>query len=222
MTTILVAAPHPDDETLGVGGTILRHIDEGCQVHWLIASEMIKEAGYKAEDIKRRQDEIEQVAALYNFSAVHRLGFPAAALDQIPTAEIISAFSTVVKEVEPEVLYLPFPGDVHSDHEIVFNAGNACSKWFRYPGIKKVRLYETLSETEFNIDPTKGTFRPNLYCDISDYLDRKITAMDIYQGESGEHPFPRNPDAICAKAALHGSTAGVVYAEAFMTVKEII
>lgn len=221
MSRVLVVAPHPDDETLGCGGTLLKHRDQGDEVHWLIVTAMTAEGGFTPEVIERRQYEIGTVSARYGFGSVHQLSFPAARLDAIPLQSIVQEIGAVVKRVSPQVLYAPFRNDVHTDHRAVFDAIAACTKWFRFPGIARVLAYETLSETEFGIDPTAGAFKPNVFVDISPYIDAKIDIMSIYRSEVGAFPFPRSERAIRALAEFRGSTIGSAAAEAFMLLKEV-
>lgn len=219
--TILVAAAHPDDETLGCGGTLLRHRVEGDKVHWLIGTEMTPDVGGTPERVAERNREIEAVAKHFGFAGVHRLGFPAARLDVTPRAEIVAAISGVVNAVAPDTLYVPFRGDVHSDHAVLADACAAASKWFRRASVRRVRAYETLSETEFQIAPDTPAFRPNLFLDITEHLKGKVAAMRLYRSEIGAFPFPRSEEAVRALATLRGSTAGCNAAEAFMTLREI-
>ncbi|OIO38524.1 MAG: GlcNAc-PI de-N-acetylase [Candidatus Omnitrophica bacterium CG1_02_49_16] len=218
MKRILVVAPHPDDETLGCAGTLLRHKGEGDQVDWVIVTEM--KNGFSFERIQRRDREIKRAAASYRFNAVHRLGFPAAGLDSVPRTKLIEALSDTFRKTSSEVVYLPFRGDVHTDHGAVFEAAISASKWFRSPKIKQIFSYETLSETEFSLSPRFRGFRPNVFIDIRRYLDKKLRIMKIYSGESAAFPFPRSEKAIRALAALRGSSAWFQAAEAFMLLKE--
>ena len=109
---------------------------------------------------------------------------------------------------------MPFAYDVHTDHQIIAKALQATLKWFRYPHIRKVYMYETPSETEFNFVENR-LFRPNVFVNISPYLEDKIEVMKIYAGEMGEFPFPRSEKTIRALAALRGSQSGFESAEAF-------
>ncbi|OGO25257.1 MAG: GlcNAc-PI de-N-acetylase [Chloroflexi bacterium RBG_16_52_11] len=222
MSTVLVFAPHPDDETLGCGGTLLRHRSEGDVVSWCIATKITKEAGYSAQRVQSREQEIAAVASAYDFASVHRLPHLTTRLDQVAVGDLIADIARIVDEVRPETIYLPFCGDVHSDHGVVFNAVVPCSKSFRHPFVRKVRVYETLSETEFALRPDGAIFRPNLWVDISAHLERKIEIMELYAGEMGEHPFPRSAQNIRALAGYRGTTAGCLAAEAFMSLKEVI
>jgi len=222
MSNILVIAPHADDETLGCGGTLLRHAAEGDNTSWLIMTDGQESLGYSVEFIKRREKEITNVAEMYKFKSIHRTNFGATTLDTLPMNDIVAAISGVISEVKPEIIYIPNRGDAHTDHTYVYDAMASCTKTFRYPFIKKVMVYETISETDFSIKDGVGYFKPNIWVDISEYLHKKIEIMTMYKGEIGVHPFPRSKKNIEAFALYRGSTSGFEYAESFMLIKELI
>jgi len=221
MSRILVVAPHPDDETLGCGGTLLRHAAHGASMHWLVVTAMSESHGFAAERIAARAKEIDAVAAAYPFSAVHQAGLPTTRLDTVPMADLIDAIGKVMHAARPDTVYVPYRNDAHSDHAAVFDAAVACCKSFRNPNIRQVYAYETLSETEFGMRPDDPGFRPNLFVDMSPWLDRKLEILHLFAGEMGRFPFPRSDTTVRALAALRGSQAGVQAAEAFMVLKEI-
>jgi len=136
-------------------------------------------------------------------------------------SELISKISSIINKVKPNIIYLPFKGDVHSDHKYIFDAAYSCTKVFRYPFIKKIYMMETLSETEFSLSTKEDSFVPNVFVDISEYMDRKIEAMKIYESEMGDHPFPRSERNLRALATYRGATSRCNYAESFMLLKEI-
>jgi N-acetylglucosamine malate deacetylase 1 len=215
--TVLVIAVHPDDETLGCGGTILKHKAKGDAVHWLICTEASKAEVY----YQRRRDEINKVASMYAFDGVHKLGLKSMCVDEYSVTELIQKISAVVTAIAPGIIYLPFKSDVHSDHRRIFEAAYSCTKSFRYPSVKEVLMLETLSETEFAPATKEDTFAPNLFVDISDFMAKKIEIMKVFETELGEHPFPRSLKNIRALATLRGATAGCMYAESFMLLKKI-
>ena len=217
---VVVVAAHPDDETLGCGGSILRHIENGDEVHWVIVTSMKPDAGYTAEQITSRTEEIIAVGKAYGFSGTHRLDFPASSLDIVPLANVVSKMKFVFQHLEPEVVYTVFGGDSHSDHQVVYDAVCAASKWFRVGSIKSLLAYETISETEMALKPSATAFTPNVFIDIEKYLDRKLEIMSIYQSEIGDFPFPRSNKAIRSLSAFRGSTVGSQAAEAFMLMRE--
>ena len=220
MTKVLVIAPHPDDETIGCGGTLLKHKDSGDHINWLIATS-IKGLDVDADEIKERNEVISKVSKAYNFSNTFQLEFPTTKLDTIPKSEVVSSFNEVFKELEPEIVYVPYRLDVHSDHEVVFDAAISCCKTFRNSSVKIIRAYNTLSETEFGLRPEDHGFKANCYVDISNYLEEKLRILKLYKSEMSDHPFPRSFESIKAQSLLNGSSANCNFAESFITLKEI-
>ncbi len=215
----LVIAPHPDDETLGCGGTLLRRKAEGAELGWLIVTGISEKTGWSAERVQQRDAEISKVTELIGFSQVFNLRLPTAQLDRLPMSELIEQFRVVFKSFQPEEVLLPHRSDVHTDHRLVFDAAAARTKWFRSPSVRRVLAYETISETEFGLD-ADCTFRPNCFIDISDFLERKLEVMAVYQSELGIFPFPRSIEAIRALATFRGATSGFMAAEAFQLLRE--
>ena len=218
MNKVLVIAVHPDDETLGCGGTLLKHKANGDEIYWLICTTLPKNHSY----YNTREEEIKKVASLYNFDGVYNLELETMRVDEYSMSDLIGKISKVINEIQPNILYLPFKGDVHSDHRKIFEASYSCTKSFRYPFIKKIYMIETLSETEFTPSTKEDSFIPNVFVDISEYMDKKIEIMKIYKSEMAEHPFPRSEKNLKALATLRGATAGCEYAESFMLLKEVL
>jgi len=218
----LVVAPHPDDELLGCGGTLLRRVAEGGTVAWLLMTTVTEETGWAVECIHQRASEIDQVREGLKIASNHfySLGFPTTELDSVPMSLLVQRISQVFSDFQPEEILLPYPGDVHSDHRVTFEAASACTKWFRYPSIKRVLTYDTPSETDFGVDPRDSGFKPNVFVDIGVQLERKIELMKIYASEMGEFPFPRSEEVLRVLAKLRGSQAGFEAAEAFMLLRE--
>ncbi|MBN1405325.1 MAG: PIG-L family deacetylase [Candidatus Omnitrophica bacterium] len=221
MSKVLVLAVHPDDETLGCGGTLLKHKKSGDSIHWLISTSAKESQGFAKQDIIKREKEIECVGKMFGFTTVTRLGISAAGADELPTSVLVKKISKVFNDIKPEVIYLPFMKDVHSDHRVIFEAAYSCIKTFRYPFIKTVLMMETISETELALNMDKETFVPNYFVDISRFMDKKIRIMNIFKNEIGKHPFPRSVKNIKALATFRGAMAGCKYAESFMLLKKI-
>ena len=218
---VLCVAPHPDDETLGCGGTLLRHVASGHPVHWLVMTTMTAAQGFPVERIASRDREIDAVAAAYGFASVERAGFPTTLLDTIPKGQLVDVVGRVIRRISPTTLYVPYRNDAHSDHAAVFDAATACCKNFRHPSVARVRAYETLSETEFGLRTDDPGFRPNLFVDIAATVARKIEIMGLFAGEMGVPPFPRSAEAIAALATFRGLVGGTRAAEAFMVLRDI-
>jgi len=217
----LVVAPHPDDEVLGVGGTLLRRKAEGASIGWLIMTNITTELGWSSKAVTQRKNEIARITELFGFESVFELAYPTTQLDQIPMSELVSAVATVLKQFSPQEIFVPHPSDIHSDHRITFDVVASCTKWFRSPSVKRILAYETLSETEFGLEPSKR-FHPNVYVNIEGFLETKLQAMSVYSSEIQNFPFPRSNEAISALAALRGSNSGFKEAEAFELLREIV
>ena len=219
MKNIVVVAPHPDDETLGCGGTLLKHIDNGDSVHWVIVSGMTDEL-YSNEQINIRSREIKKVSDLFGFKSTHKLNYPVSKLETVPKDIIIKKLGDLFSLIEAEVIYTVFRNDAHSDHRIVFDCVLSATKTFRHPSIRKFLSFETISETEFS-NPFASGFRPNVFVNIEKYLEQKIEIFSVYESEIGKFPFPRSPEAIRSLTSLRGVQSGCKAAEAFMLIKEI-
>lgn len=215
---VLAVAVHPDDETLGCGGTLLKHKANGDEINWLICTTVDKNHSY----YEQREKELKLVNEMYGFDSVHNLCLNTMQVDEYSMSELISAISKVINKVQPNTIYLPFKGDVHSDHRKIFEASYSCTKSFRYPFVKKIYMMETLSETEFAPSTKEDSFIPNVFVDISDFFDRKIAIMKIFESEIAEHPFPRSERNLRALATLRGATCGCEYAESFILLKEVL
>ena len=215
---VLVVAVHPDDETLGCGGTLLKHKESTDEIHWLICTTIDKSHSY----YEKREKEIKEVSDAYKFDSVHNLRLKTMRVDEYSMSELIVKISKIINEVQPNIIYLPFKGDVHSDHRAIFEASYSCTKSFRYPFVKKIYMIETLSETEFAPSTKEDSFIPNTFVDISKHMNKKIDIMKIFESEIENHPFPRSERNLEALATLRGATSGVEYAESFVLLKEIL
>ena len=214
---VLIIAVHPDDETLGCGGTLLKHKANGDEIYWLICTTIDKSHPY----YETREEEIAKTNEAYDFDSVHNLRLKTMQVDEYSMSELVGKISKVINEVKPTTIYLPFKGDVHSDHRKIFEASYSCTKSFRYPFIKKIYMIETLSETEFAPSTKEDSFIPNVFVDISAFMDKKLEIMKVFESEISEHPFPRSERNLKALATLRGATCGCEYAESFVLLKEI-
>lgn len=221
MSKVIVIAAHPDDEVLGVGGTMMKHVAQGDEVYWLIVTGLHEEHGFSRDRIASRNAEIEIVAKELGIKSTYKLDYPTMSLTSGSLQTLIPEISTIFSNVEPDTIYCLNRSDAHSDHRVIFDAVMACTKSFRYPFIKKVLMYECISETEFAPALFEKVFIPNYFVDISSYIDKKLELMKVYESEIGDHPFPRSLDNIRALAHFRGASVGVHYAEAFQLIKFI-
>tara|TARA_Y100000996_G_scaffold408091_1_gene386612 strand:+ start:8191 stop:8859 length:669 start_codon:yes stop_codon:yes gene_type:complete len=217
----LVIAPHADDEILGCGGTLLRKIDEGHTVGLIIVTSMKENEGWNEKAINKRKKEILKIQKELKIKKEHlyQLDLPSTKLDTLPLEKIVKKISEVFNLFHPEELFLPHPGDAHSDHRVSFEASISCTKWFRFNCLKKIFTYETISETDASLNSFLP-FTPNTFIDVSKTIDRKCDLMKIYESEIKDFPFPRSEEAIKALAKYRGSQSGYMAAEAFCLLRE--
>jgi LmbE family N-acetylglucosaminyl deacetylase len=218
---VIVVSAHPDDEILGVGGTLIRHRDLGDKVTWVIVTSLFRKQGFSEDRIRSRKEEIVKVAERLRFDSVVQFEYPTMTLTPADLVTLIPKISDVLNEVKPSRIYVMNRSDAHSDHRVVFDAVAACSKSFRYPYLREIFMYECISETEFAPALFEKVYIPNCFIDISDHLQEKIDLMKIYFSEMGEHPFPRSEENIRALATFRGASCGVKYAESFQLIKSL-
>jgi N-acetylglucosamine malate deacetylase 1 len=217
MNNILVIAPHGDDETLGCGGSLLKHKYKSDKIHLLMITNINQNNVWTKKQELTRKKEISQITKFYKFDSYNNLNYQPAGLDLVPMNELVSKIDKIINLIKPNIVYLNNPSDIHTDHQIVFKSSISCLKSFRKKYIKSILLYETLSETEYAI---KNVFTPNYYADISKFIEKKIKIMNIYKSEVNKFPFPRSKEAIYSLARIRGMRIGVKYAEAFCKIFE--
>lgn len=220
MKKVFVVAVHPDDETIMCGGTLLKHRANGDEIYWLLITNISIEYGWAEEKVVQRQQEIEVVSKEYDFKGVYKLDFPTTQLDIIPIGRLIDRISSAFNEVKPEIVYLPYCWDVHTDHQIAFQAAYSCTKSFRYPYVEKILMGEALSETDYAPSVSGKVFSPNIFVDISLQMQRKLEIFSVYKSEVMPDNLPRSINAIKSVAAYRGSRIGVPYAESFQLLFE--
>lgn len=221
MSKILFVAVHPDDETLGCAGTILKHRDQGDEIYWMIITSIRNHPNnYPLDVVLKRDRTIKAVAEAYGFNAVVELNVPTTLVDKFDLGVLVSKASGFIDEIKPDVVYMMHEHDVHSDHRVSFATIYSCLKSFRHPFIKQIYTFEALSETEFAVSTASNAFVPNVFVDITDYIDKKLEIMSMYETEVMEEPYPRSLSSIKALARVRGSRAGVMYAEAFQLLYE--
>jgi LmbE family N-acetylglucosaminyl deacetylase len=217
---VLAISAHPDDETLGCGGGLLRHQSLGDEIHWLIVTDPWHPM-FEAEQIDKRQQEIADVADAYRMTSCHRAGLPTTKLDNLPLGEVIDPIRDILNEVQPDIIYVVHRGDVHSDHRVTFDATIAAAKPFRSSRVASIYSYECTSSTNMAPPTVENAFLPQVYCDVSAYVERKLEVLSIYESEIHQPPHPRSLDAVRSLARYRGATINVDYAEAYQLVRDV-
>ncbi|MCI8514250.1 MAG: PIG-L family deacetylase [Lachnospiraceae bacterium] len=208
---ILVFAPHNDDEVLGAGGTIKRHVRSGDTV---TVCEITSGPRYKL-----LQEEASHAHKILGVSESVFLNFPVGKLRNLEQSELNGKIADVVSAVGPDVVYVPFIGDIHMDHRETVESAMVALRPMHCKTAKEIYMYETLSETGWNLAQPDRAFIPNVWIDITDTFEDKIRAMNCYESQICEYPHPRSAESIEALAKYRGAAVGVRYAESFALIR---
>ena len=217
---VLVFAPHPDDEVIGVGGTIIKRVKSGDEVFVCIVTKGVPPI-FSQESHKQGRKECIDADKKLGVKETIFLDFPAVMLETIPRYEFNGRIAEVVQKINPDEVYIPHRGDMQIDHQMVVDAVMVAvrPRGKNYP--KRVYAYETLSETGWNIPNTANEFIPTVYENISDTLQDKIEAMRVYESQLAPFPAARSIEAIEALAKFRGATVSVDAVEAFSLIREV-
>lgn len=221
--TVLVIAAHADDEILGCGGTIAKHVSEGDIVHILFLSDGVSSRD-KGNDTALDERKAMAVAAgkLLGTKPPIFLDFPDNRLDTVPLLEIVKKVETMVSETKPEIVYTHSNSDLNIDHRITHQATLTACRPVPGSSVRGIFAFEVRSSTEWGEVSVSSGFRPTRFVDISGYKAEKRKALECYSAELRDFPHPRSFEAIEALSIVRGSTVSVSAAEAFEVIHEII
>ncbi len=217
----LIIAPHPDDEILGCGGTIARLSHEGDDVYVAI----LTKAGpplFEAAAVEQGRKDALSAHKLLGVRETFFCDLPAAHLDTIPHSKINETIGAIFKKLQPKRIFIPFWGDIHLDHQNAFLAALVAARpnQANYP--VQIYAYETLSETNWHAPFATLGFQPNVFIDISDFLELKLQAFSLHTSQVKTFPHERSLKALQALATLRGSTVHRHAAEAFILIREVL
>ncbi len=216
----LVIAPHPDDEVLGAGGTIARLSQAGNEVYVAVVTEG-KPPAFPAELVARVQAEAAKAHGMLGVKETFWLGQPAAALSETPHSSLNAALQGIMARLRPKTVLVPFIGDMHIDHQLIFTSTLVASRPHHEGFPEQILAYETLSETNWNAPYLTPSFVPNVFVDISAQLEVKLAAMEIFASQLREPPHERSLETLRALAVLRGATVMKAAAEAFVLVRQV-
>ena len=219
--TVLVVAPHPDDEVLGCGGTIAKYAENGDDVYVAIVTKGC-EPLFSVDQVETVRNECLKADKLLGVKETFFMDFPAAMIEEVPRYKFNEAFIQLVQRIKPDVVYIPHRGDMQLDHKMVVDAAMVALRPKYQHVVKKIYAYETLSETGWDVPNVTNEFIPNSYSVISEFLEKKLKAMEIFTTQLSAYPAARSLGAVKALAMYRGATVNVDAAEAFSIVREII
>lgn len=217
---VLVLAAHPDDEILGMGGTVARHTDAGDEVRIVVVTDG-SSTQYPGDSEIRARKEAEAVRAAAELGVqdyVH-LDLPDMRLDTLPHVDVNRVVEEQLVELSPEVVYTPHP-DVNRDHRVLFDSVAVATRPTPGQPVRRVLTYAPTSSTEWT-PSALNWFVPNWFVDITGALDRKLAAFAHYETERRDYPHPRSERAIRATAEFYGAGCGCEHAEPFVLVRSL-
>ena len=216
---VLVIAPHMDDEVLGVGGTIARHVADGDEVTVCIVAHRVY--GHQFDEEKNRV-EVACARAARKVLGYHKtvfLDLPDERLDGC-LQDILIGLEKQLEKSDPEVVYVPHRGDINQDHRAVFQAAMIALRPHARPGVRRFLSYEVPSSTDQAPPFPEYSFLPNSYVNIAEFLGKKLEAFGCYTTEARPFPHPRSGEGLAAVARKRGTESGFPAAEAFVIVRD--
>ncbi len=222
MVKILIIAAHPDDEILGCGGTIARHVQNGDEVHVLILAEGLtsrdkeRERDKRADELSALAQAAREAGRILGVRSVELRDFPDNRMDAVDLLDVVKVVELLIDKYKPDVVYTHHAGDVNIDHRIVHQAVVTACRPLPGQCVKTLLFFEVTSSTEWQIPGSAPAFLPNWFVDVSDTIDLKLQALEAYRSEMRERPHPRSLKAVEHLARWRGASAGVEAAEGFI------
>lgn len=215
---VLVVAAHPDDELLGVGGTVGSHIAKGDFVKVAVMCEGVS-SRYSADRDCEIRKQANDAARILGVTDLVLGELPDQRLDTLPLTDVAKKIEQLIAESHPEVIYVHFGGDINRDHRILAEAVLVAARPYSAPSVKEILMFETPSSTEWASPTLTAPFQPTVFVDVSEFLEKKIAAFSSYSAEVRAYPHPRSPEALADRARYWGSVINRRAAEAFVLVR---
>ena len=219
---VLIIAAHSDDETLGIGGTIAKHHQNGDEIYAISMTDGVGARTDKSDLVIERKNASIKASRILGFKWINSFSFPDNSMDIVPRIEVIKKIEEVKKEINPYIVYTHNSSDLNIDHRIVSEA--TLTAFRPQPGENwlEIRTFEVPSATDFGHKSITGTFTPNLFVDISNTIDLKIDALKKYSSEMRLKPHTRSFEGVINLAKYRGNQVGLNYAESFEIIRKII
>ena len=224
MTKVLVVAAHPDDEVLGCGGTIAKHVNNSDRVFIIFMADGVGSRAeiLSEEDIAVRRGHAKKSCKILGTEPPVFFDFPDNQMDSVPLLEIIKTLEDEVKSIQPDIVYTHHSGDLNIDHQLTHQAVMTVCRPVPGQTVKRICSFEVLSSTEWSSMSNNNSFTPNYYVDITETLDTKIQSLNAYKDELNAYPHSRSIEAVIALSKYRGVSSGVKSAEAFILEREIL
>jgi LmbE family N-acetylglucosaminyl deacetylase len=219
---ILVVVAHSDDETIGLGATIKRHILLGDSVSVISMTDGVgaREKTQSDESILRAES-ARSASEILGFSWAAQYDFKDNELDDYPLLDIVKSIEEIKLTISPDIIYTHSSADLNIDHRVVLNAVLIAFRPQPHENYTEIRLFEVASATDYGSTSVTGIFEPNLFVNITETWDAKEAALHAYKSELREYPHSRSLAAIKNQAKMRGSQVGLLMAEAFQVIRKI-
>lgn len=223
MNKILVVAAHPDDELLGVGGTLARHVEEGDEVQTLILGQGMASRGIKDNQLKEKIDTLRKqsllAAKIIGINQTIFLDLPDNRFDTIDFLDIVQLVEKNISLILPDIIYTHHFGDLNIDHRLTYQAVITATRPIDF--FPNIYAFETVSATEWNFGKKSDCFFPNYFVNIKHTIDKKLKALECYQSEMRVFPHPRSLKGVETSAQHWGMVVGHQYVEAFELIRQV-
>ena len=218
--TVIVIVAHSDDETLGAGGTLAKHNNNGDNVYAVSMTDGVSSREVAASSIASRWDAAKEAAKKIGFTWLTPGNFPDNAMDTVPLLEIIKFIEKIKKEVKPDIIYTHSSTDLNIDHQLVNKATLTAFRPQANEIYTEIRTMEIPSSTDYS-SSENSKFSPNLFVNIKDTWHTKLKALQAYKEEMKESPNSRSYEGLENLAKLRGNQVGLSHAEAFKIIRKI-
>jgi LmbE family N-acetylglucosaminyl deacetylase len=213
LSKVLVVVAHPDDEILGCGATIAKHISNGDTVQIVFVADGFSS---RDNDATNRGALAKEASTLLGCLMPIFLNYPDNQLDSVPLLQITKELEDIIGDFEPNIVYTHHYGDLNIDHQITHRAVITSCRPLPNCGVKEIYSFETVSATHWQSTSMGGLFSPNYFVDVSDFIKQKIKALQCYDNEMRDYPHARSYEAVVRLSSFRGSSVGVHNAEAFV------
>ncbi|WP_100256936.1 PIG-L deacetylase family protein [Reinekea forsetii] len=218
--TVLVVAAHSDDEALGCGGTMAKHVAHGDDVHVLFMTDGVGSRTIVNSEVSSRLNSAQKALDIIGVKSMNNLDFPDNKMDTVALLNVTQAIEKRIHELHPEIIYTHHMGDLNIDHQITHKAVMIACRPQPDFCVKEIYAFEVLSSTEWQT-PGLMPFIPNVFVDITNYMQIKMKVLDAYKLEMHDAPHSRSIENVSQLNKFRGNSVGVYSAESFISIREL-
>lgn len=200
---ILFLIAHPDDEAYGPFGTIAKLAQDNEVILYCICN------GERPGNTQVSSDRVFALKANCEQLGIewHIQNNPDCSLEYRDTLANVEG---IINCFKPDIVYTHSNTDVHTDHKLVAETALVACRPKPDSSVKELYFFEIPQFAQ-----SQGSFVPNVYIDVTDYIDVKKQALTRYSTETYEFPDARSVEAVEVLSKYRGYAVGVKHAEAF-------